>query len=102
MRGVKVSSEDADAVRSAMERLRAEGWITTGAAEDVRMEMHIALWRDPRPADHEIRVAIAHLAALCYVREQRHLAPTATLPPEPEPPQQTSSWWGMLTTDDED
>lgn len=101
MRGVRVSRQDADAVRSAMDRLRAEGWIK-GPAEDVRMEMHIALWRHPGEGSDEVKKATALLAGQCYVRDQRHIAPTAPLPPEPKPPPESASWWGMLTTEDED
>jgi len=101
VKGVKISVADAEAVRSAMEVLRAKGWIK-GAAEDVRMEMHIALWRHPGEASDEVKRATALLAGQCYVRDQRHVAPTAPLPPEHEPPKQTTSWWGMLMTTDED
>ena len=102
MDGVKISTDDAKAVRSAMEWLRAEGWIQ-GAAEDVRMEMLIALWRHSGDASDEVKRATALLAGQCYVRDKRHVAPTSPLPLDCEgPPKQTTSWWGMLMNHDED
>ena len=82
-----------------MANLRSDGWIK-GAAEDVRMEMHIALWRRPGDANLDIKRATAELAGLIYLREVKRISPTSVLPKEL--PKQTSSWWGTLSTEDED
>ena len=103
MRGVRISKADADAVRSAMETLRADNWLRGTKEEDVRLEMHIALWRHPGEANDDVKRATALLAGQCYVRDQRHVAPTAPLPLEHEdPPKHHESWWGMLINHNED
>lgn len=98
--GVRITRADAAAVRSAMAELRASGLIT-GPARDVRAEMYCALWHYiGGPLRPEVAHSIAHLAGLCYLREQRHLAPTSDLTPlEPDPqPVPSASWFGMLFT----
>lgn len=103
MLGIRISRSDARAVRSAMAELRAEGLIT-GRAREVREEMYLALWHYiGGPLQHDVAVAAAYLAALCYLREQRHLAPTAPVEPEPPPTKPRASWWGSLFSElDED
>ena len=101
---MRITRTDAAAVRSAMAELRAKGLIA-GPARDVRAEMYCALWHYiGGPLHLEVARSIAHLAGLCYLREQRHLAPTSDLTPlDPDPqPKPSVSWFGMLVHDDED
>lgn len=102
MLGIRISRSYARAVRAAMAMLRARQLIA-GPARDVRMEMYCALWHYiGGPLPHDTAVGVAHLAGLCYLREQRHLAPTSDLTPlEPNaPPKPRTSWWGALIDED--
>jgi len=90
-------------VRSAMETLRAEGWLKGLAETDVRLEMLVALWRRHDIRDPYLKTACAALAARAYLRALAHVAPTAPVPHHhDEKPRQRTSWWGGLVTEDED
>lgn len=98
---IRLSRADAAAVRAAMRDLRALG-LLDGPARDVRMEMYCALWQYlDGPLQPAVAIDMARLAGLCYLREQRHLAPTSDLTPlEPDPqPKPRTSWWGAPLSD---
>lgn len=100
---IRLSREDAAAVRAAMRDLRALG-LLDGPAREVRREMWLALWSRDGLDEAEVRSSIAYLAGKAYLREQLHIAPTTEIPrPAPPPaPGPSASWFGMLFHDDED
>jgi hypothetical protein len=100
--GVKIDPADAEAVEHALALLRAEGWLDGVDEQDVRDEMLVALWRRPDITSAGIKEACATLAGRAYLHELRHEAPTAPAPLPPPCPERHASWWGGLTTDDED
>ena len=95
MDGVKLSLEDAEAIGLAMEALTAAGEVGDADTEALEVAMIAALLSGHRDATVAVKTSIARLAAEVYLREERHLAPTASLrrPREPDPrPRITWPW----------
>lgn len=100
---IRLSRADAAAVRAAMREMRELG-LLDGKARAVRLEMWLALWHRDGQDSPSVRASIAYLAGMAYLRERLHLAPTAEVsrPAPLHASRPSASWFGMLTTDDED
>ena len=110
MDGVKISIEDAAAMQTAMETLRATGELGDASIESIEVVMLAALLSGHRDASDAVKTSIALLAAEAHLRHERNIAPTAPLPLEPKVkvhagpkcPWKPASWFGVLTEKDED
>ena len=92
---IRLLRADAAAVRAAMRDLRAMR-LFSGPAREVRLEMWIALWSRDGSDAPEVRLAIAHLAGMAYLRDRLHAAPTAEIsgPVTLDAPKPNASWCG--------
>ena len=100
---VKIDEVDRLAMDAVIAELRATGELGNASVDDLEVVMLAALLDGQRDASAAVKTSIALLTAEAHLRHERHLAPTASLRPGPEkPPTRGASWWGMLTTDNED
>ena len=93
MDSVKLSLEDAESIGLTMEALTSAGEIGDADTEALEVVMIAALLSGHRDAPVAVKVSIATLAAEAYLREERHLAPTASIRRQREPDPRPRITW---------
>ena len=100
---IRIDDVDQRAMDAAISEMRARGEIGDASGDDLEVVMFAALLAGHRDASAAVKASIALLAAEAHLRGERHLAPTADLRPAPAPARHRgASWFGLLTTEEED